>query len=304
MTGNTHDHRAGFLKARRRGKSRLGICVGITAVTMVVEFVAGLLTGSLALISDAGHMLTHGISLIISYFAIILGQRPATSKRTFGLYRAEILAAFLNGAVLLAVSGFIVWRAYLRLLHPVPVAGGWMLVVAAIGLVVNVATALVLWKSAGEDINIRSAFLHMLGDMISSVIVVAGAVIIIKTGWYPIDPILSVVVCAIIIVWAYNLIRESVEVLLEATPRHMDIAKIEKRLSSLGGVKLVHDTHVWSITSGLYAMSGHVEVEDMPISRSCAILKEMGEILKHEFNILHYTIQFETGECVEHPLDH
>ena len=287
-----------------QGRSRLAACVAITAVTMVVEFVAGILTGSLALVSDAGHMLTHGFSLVISYFAITLAQRPATERRTFGLYRTEILAALFNGASLLIITGFIVWYAVQRICHPVPISAGWMLAVAVIGLAVNILTAFILKESAGDDLNIKSAFLHMLGDLISSVIVVGGALAIIWTGWYPIDPILSMVVCAFILVWAYSLIRESVEILLQATPRDVDIPAITERLSCVDGVKLVHDVHVWSITSGLHSLSAHIQIDDMPMSRSSVILNEIGEILKRDFNIIHYTIQFECGECVEHPMDH
>jgi len=282
----------------------LAVCVAITALMMAVEFVAGLLTGSLALISDAGHMLTHGFSLVVSYGAIALAQKPATAKRTYGLYRAEILAALLNGATLVVITVLIVWQAYRRILAPVPIAGGWMLVVAAAGLVVNLATALILRGSTADNLNVRSAFVHMLGDMFSSVLVVAGALIILRTGWYPIDPILSVVICAVILAWAYSLIRESVEILLEATPRHVDIARVEERLSQIDGVKLVHDVHVWSITSGLYAMSAHVEVEDMLISCAGGVLDRIGDILKREFRISHYTVQLECGECTRHPLCH
>lgn len=287
-----------------QGRSRLTLCVAITAVTMAVEFVAGILTGSLALISDAGHMLTHGFSLIISYFAITLAQRPATERRTFGLYRAEILAALLNGATLLVITGFIVWYAVQRICHPVPISAGWMLAVAVIGLAVNILTAFILKESAGDDLNIKSAFLHMLGDLISSVIVVGGALVILWTGWYPIDPILSMVVCAFILVWAYTLIRESVEILLQAAPRDVDIPAVMERLSRVDGVQLVHDVHVWSITSGLHSLSAHVRIDDMPVSRSCTILNEIGEILKRNYNIIHYTIQFECGECIEHPMNH
>jgi len=304
MRNDHHRHHRNFLARREAGRSRLGLCVVITAVTMVVEFIAGLLTGSLALISDAGHMLTHGFSLVISYLAIALAQRPATERRTFGLYRAEILAALFNGASLLVITGFIVWYAVQRLLHPVPVSGGWMLAVAVVGLAVNILTALILKESACDDLNIKSAFLHMLGDLISSVIVVAGAVIIIWTAWYPIDPILSMVVCVFILVWAYSLTRESVEILLQATPREVDIPAIQERLSHVAGVQLVHDVHVWSITSGLHSLSAHVQIDDMPISRSSAILSKVGEILKQDFNIIHYTIQLECGECIEHPMNH
>lgn len=308
MTPMTRDHtdrsHGHFLLKRAQGRNRLALCVAITVVTMVVEFIAGLLTGSLALIGDAGHMLTHGFSLLISYFASFIAQRPATAKRTFGLYRAEILAALFNGATLLVITGFIFWYAMRRIFHPVPISAGWMLAVAVAGLAVNVATAFILRESASHDLNIKSAFIHMLGDMVSSIIVVAGAVVIIWTGWRPIDPILSILVCVLILVWAYNLIRESVEILLQATPRDVNIPAITERLSRVDGVRLVHDVHVWSITSGLHSLTAHVRIDDTPVSRSCSILNEMGEILKRDFNIIHYTIQFECGECIEHPMEH
>lgn len=296
-----HDH---FLLRRTQGRNRLALCVAITVVTMAVEFIAGLLTGSLALVSDAGHMLTHGFSLIISYFASFIAQRPATAKRTFGLYRAEILAALFNGASLLAITGFIVWYAVQRIFHPVPISAGWMLVVAVAGLAVNVATAFILREFASHDLNVRSAFLHMLGDLVSSVIVAGGAVVIIWTGWRPIDPILSILVCVLMLIWAYGLIRDSVEILLLSAPREVDVPAITERLSRVDGVRLVHDVHAWSITSGLHSLTAHVRIDDMPVSRSCAILNEMGGILKKDFRIIHYTIQFECGECVEHPMSH
>lgn len=304
----THDHvnhsHHLFVAERAEGRNRLALCLAITAVAMVVEFIAGLLTGSLALISDAGHMLTHGFSLLISYFASFIAQKPATSKRTFGLYRAEILAALFNGASLLVITCFIAWYAVQRIFHPVPISAGWMLLVAVAGLIVNVATALILRRSIGGDLNIRSAFIHMLGDMFSSVIVVAGAAVIIWTGWRPIDPILSMLVCILILIWAYKLIRESVEILLQAAPRDVDIPAIAERLSRVSGVRLVHDVHVWSITSGLHTLTAHIQIDDMPVSRSSFILNELGEILKRDFKIIHYTIQFECGECVEHPMSH
>lgn len=300
----SHEHHRHFMHTRDEGRQRLALCVIVTAVTMVAEFVAGFLTGSLALISDAGHMLSHGFALIVSYSAIILARRPATMKRTFGLYRAEILAALFNGASLLVIAGIIFWYAYQRLLNPVRISGGWMLVVAVIGLVVNIATALILRKSAGHDLNIKSAFVHMIGDTVSSVIVIVGALVILRTGWYPIDPILSVVVCIVMLIWAYNLIKESVDILLQSAPRGMDSARLGERISRVPGVRRVHDIHVWTITSGLHSMSAHVEVDDMPISNANTILDAMGKILRDEFHITHYTMQLECGECVRHPVSH
>lgn len=210
-----HAHRH-FLRGREKGQRRLGACVAITLATMAVEFAAGILAGSLALVGDAGHMLTHGFSLIVSYFAVAVARRPATDRRTFGLYRVEILAALFNGATLLVITGFIVWFAVKRLIDPVPVAGGWMLAVAVVGLGVNVATALILRESAHDNLNVRSAFVHMLGDLFSSVVVIGGALVIILTGWNWIDPLLSVLVCVLILSWAYRLVRQSVEILLQS----------------------------------------------------------------------------------------
>lgn len=304
MPEKNNGHNGSFHARRHIGRRRLAICVAITAVAMVVEFVAGILTGSLALVSDAGHMLSHGFALFISYVAMLLAQRPATEKRTFGLYRAEILAALFNGGTLLVISGFIVWHAYRRLLHPVEIAAGWMLAVAVAGLAVNLLTALILMGSARDNLNIKSAFFHMIGDMFSSVCVVGGAIILLLTGWYPIDAILSVLVCIIILVWAYKLIRESVEILLEATPRDVDISTIEERLAGVEGVTLVHDVHVWTITSDLYYMSGHVLVHDMMLSKTAPLLEEIEDILQDEFNIAHATIQFECGEKGRHTVVH
>ncbi|HOE26415.1 MAG: cation transporter [Candidatus Aureabacteria bacterium] len=292
-----------FLRGREKGQRRLGACVAITLAAMAVECVAGILAGSLALVSDAGHMLTHGFSLIVSYFAVAVARRPATDRRTFGLYRVEILAALFNGATLLVITGFIVWFAVKRLIDPVPVAGGWMLAVAVVGLGVNVATTLILRESARDDLNVQSAFVHMLGDLFSSVVVSGGALVIILTGWNWIDPLLSVLVCALILAWAYRLIRQSVEILLQSTPEGVDIPAIAERLSRVEGVRRVHDVHVWTITSGLHSMSGHIEIDDMPISRSTAILDAAGKILKSEFGIIHYTIQIECGEC-RHKMEH
>ena len=292
-----------FLRGREKGQRRLGACVAITLAAMAVECVAGILAGSLALVSDAGHMLTHGFSLIVSYFAVAVARRPATDRRTFGLYRVEILAALFNGATLLVITGFIVWFAVKRLIDPVPVAGGWMLAVAVVGLGVNVATTLILRESARDDLNVQSAFVHMLGDLFSSVVVSGGALVIILTGWNWIDPLLSVLVCALILAWAYRLIRQSVEILLQSTPEGVDIPAIAERLSRVEGVRRIHDVHVWTITSGLHSMSGHIEIDDMPISRSTAILDAAGKILKSEFGIIHYTIQIECGEC-RHKMEH
>jgi cobalt-zinc-cadmium efflux system protein len=292
-----------FLRGREEGQRRLGACVAITLATMAVEFAAGILAGSLALVGDAGHMLTHGFSLIVSYFAVAVARRPATDRRTFGLYRVEILAALFNGATLLVITGFIVWFAVKRLIDPVPVAGGWMLAVAVVGLGVNVATALILRESAHDNLNVRSAFVHMLGDLFSSVVVIGGALVIILTGWNWIDPLLSVLVCVLILSWAYRLVRQSVEILLQSTPEGVDIPAIAERLSRVEGVRRVHDLHVWTITSGLHTMSGHLEIDDMPLSRSAAILDAAGRILKTEFGIIHYTIQLECGEC-RHRMEH
>lgn len=284
----------GFHLARRvESRRRLYVTLVLTAVTFVAEVVGGLLTNSLALLSDAGHMFTHLLALGVSWAAAVVAGRPSTERRTYGLNRVEILAALFNGATLFLISVAIFYEAYQRFWEPVPIATGPMLAIAVIGLAVNLLCAWVLHGSKGKDINVRAAFVHLLTDTFSSVAVIAGALVILLTGWTVLDPILSVGICAAILIWAFKLVWESVDILLEATPRDVDVQKVILEIRQIPGVMDIHHLHVWTITSGMYALSAHVDVEDLRVSETEAIAEAAENLLRENFRINHVTLQFE-----------
>jgi cobalt-zinc-cadmium efflux system protein len=264
---------------------------------MVVEVVGGILSNSLALLSDAGHMLTDNLALLLSFFAMTFASMPATDRRTFGFYRLEILAALVNGIVLVLVSLYIVYEAYLRIIHPQPVAGTLMLIVAMIGLVANVIGAFVLMKHSHSSLNIRGAYLHILGDALSSVGVVIGGGIILYTGWYLIDPLLSILISLVIVYGAWALVKESVSILLESVPAHINIETVSAEIQKIEGVREAYHIHVWTITSGVYAMSGHVLIDDQLVSGSKDVLDRIRALLADKFKIEHSTIQLECDRC-------
>lgn len=274
--------------------SRIRIALVLTALGMVFEFVGGFLSNSLALISDAGHMLTHLFALSMSYFAILLSMRPVTKKRTYGFYRAEVLAAFINGIVLIFISGYLVYEAVLRFISPQEIRIQEMLLVAAVGLVINGISTFLLAAVSLHDLNIRSAFLHEIGDMVSSIAVVVAGLIIFYTKNYILDPVLSFFICILIVVWAVKLIIESANILLEATPKHLDIDEvIEAIKSEVKGVYEVHHVHAWTIASNMYALTAHIVIEDCKVSSADEFLKHINKVLKEKFRIEHTNIQFE-----------
>ena len=246
----------------RKHSRALKFVLIITAGFMVVEFVAGWIANSLALLADAGHMLTDAAALALALFAVWIAQRPATADKTFGYLRLEILAALVNGAALFVVAGVIVWDAVGRLADPPAVEPRILFGVASAGLVVNVVGAWLLHRGRDESLNIRGAYLHVLGDLLGSVGAMAAGAIILLTGWMLADPVISVGIALLILVGAWRLVRESVDVLLEATPRHIALGEVERLIAAIPGVSDVHDLHVWTLTSGVVAMSGHAIVED------------------------------------------
>ncbi len=279
---------------RKLKRTRLKLVILITAIVMGIEVVGGFLTNSLALLSDAGHMLTHLFALGMSLFAIVLATRPVTKEKTYGFHRAEVLVAFVNGIVLLFITGLIFYKAIFRVISPQPVAEREMLLVAILGLAANGAGIFLLSGVGRGDINVRSAFLHLMGDTVSSGAVVLGGLIIYYTGNFIVDPIVSILICVLILIWATRLLAESTNILLEATPRDIDIdemADVIKR--EVGGVNAVHDVHVWVITSHMYAMTAHIIVDDIPVSRSREILGKINKLVEKKFNISHTNIQFE-----------
>ena len=266
----------------------------MTACGMAIEFIGGFLSNSLALISDAWHMLTHLFALGMSYFAILLAMRPLTKKRTYGFYRAEILAAFVNGIVLIFISAFLVYEAVVRFLYPEKIKVWEMLLVAGIGLLINGVSTVLLARISAHDLNVRSALLHEIGDMVSSVAVVAAGIVIFYSKNYIVDPLLSLFICVLIVIWAVKLIIESANILLEATPAHLDIDALTDSLKKeVPGVHEVHHVHAWTIASSMYAFTAHVVIEDCHVSKANETLHKINKLLKEKFHIGHTNIQFE-----------
>lgn len=300
--GHDHELERDRNRASAGGGRDLLIALSITVLMMVVEVIGGLLSNSLSLLSDAGHMLTDNLALLLSFFAMKFSTMPATDRKTFGFYRLEILAALLNGIVLVLISLYIMYQAYVRMIHPQAVEGKLMLIVAIIGLVANVIGALFLVKHSHTNLNIRGAYLHIVGDALSSIGVVFGGIIIIYTGWYLIDPILSILISLVIVYGSWSLVKESVNILLESAPAHINIDRVATEIATVKGVQEAYHIHVWTITSGVYALSAHVLIDDQLVSGCRNIIDEIKELLLKKFNVLHSTIQLECGRCDTNPV--
>lgn len=283
-----HDHTQ---HTRATGARALAWTLALVGTFAVVEIVGGILTGSLALLADAGHMLSDGLSLALALFAIWLGRRPATPTRSFGYRRAEILAAFVNGLTLVAVAVWILVEAYRRLDDPPEVTGGWMLAVAAAGLAVNLVGAAILLGSGRESLNVEAAFRHVVADALGSIGVIVAALVIVTTGWLVVDPLVSAVIAALVLASAVGVLRESTHVLLEGTPPGMRGTDVEQAVLAVPGVASVHDLHVWSITSGFVALSAHVLVR--PGEDCHARRRDVERALADRFGITHTTLQVE-----------
>ena len=270
--------------------SRLLVVLAATAAYLVAEVAGGLLTGSLALLADSGHLLADVLGLGMALAAIRFARRPATPEKTYGFYRAEILAALVNSLVLLVISASILVAAWERLQDPGPVDAGPMLVVAAGGLVVTLLGVALLHRDAHASLNVRGAFLEVFGDLLGALGTILAATVILATGWTPADPLISAVVGLLIAPRALALLRSVVDVLLESTPRHLDMRAIEACMREVPGVLSIHDLHVWTITSGFIAMSGHVTASGR---RSAEVLHDLRRALHERFGIEHVTLQVE-----------
>lgn len=288
--GSHHDHHHHGTVDRRSGK--LVAALAITFVYMIAEAVGGYLTNSLALIADAGHMLTDVAAMALTLFSFWFASRPATARKTFGFYRLEILAAFVNGVTLVVLSIWVIYEAVVRWNAPPQVLGLELLLVATGGLVVNIIAAFLLHSDHKHDLNMRGAFLHVVGDMLGSIAAIVAGVMIVLFGALWADPISSIVISLIIIVGAWRLVSESVNVLLEGTPRHIDLAAVESAIKGTSGVGGVHDLHVWTISSGMYALSAHIS-HDERVEHS-ELLGLVRNTLHDRFGIDHLTIQMET----------
>jgi cobalt-zinc-cadmium efflux system protein len=268
----------------------------ITILFVAAEAIAGWASGSLALLSDAGHNFTDAFGLLLAAAAFTLDSRPGDQVKTFGYQRSGVLAAFLNALMLVVLSIFLIWESYQRLLAPEPVADQVMLIIAAIGLIVNLAIAWGL-GGHGSDLNIRAAFLHQIGDAASCVAIIAGAVVIRYTGWFAIDPLLSIAMSLVIIWTAWDIFKDSLNILLEGLPKGMSLAEVTREIRGVKGVVDVHDLHIWSLGSDAAALSCHLVIDDMQMSESEQILNHVNQLLGDNFHIHHTTVQFEHKRC-------
>ncbi|MEW6144756.1 MAG: cation diffusion facilitator family transporter [Thermodesulfobacteriota bacterium] len=286
--------RAHDIKNTKEKKS-LTIVLALTACFMVVEAASGFYTGSLALLSDAAHMLTDVFALSLAYFALWFSVKPPTLTKTYGFYRAEILAALINGILLFVISGGIIVEAYERFKVPREVKSLEMTVVAITGLVLNLGSAYALSRYRSANLNIRGALYHVISDALGSAGAVIAGVVMLLTGWYYADSIISVLVSVLILRSAWVILRESVHILLEGTPRGMDLKAVQNTLCSHEGVLSVHDLHAWTLTQGFDALSAHLVVDDM--RKSEELISDIKSQLSGKFHITHVTLQLETKEC-------
>lgn len=303
--GHSHDH---------QGKTGTVLFVSLllTAGFVAAEAVAGLRSGSLALLSDAGHNFTDAFGLLLAGIGYVLHSRPANQVKTYGYQRAGVLAAFINALLLVILSLALFYESYRRLLNPQPVAESVMIWMAAAGLVLNLGIAWGL-GGHGNDINVRAAWLHMLGDAASCVAIIVGAIVIRYTGWLTVDPLLSIVIAVAIIWTGWDIFRDSLNILLEGLPKGLALAEVTQAIRTVNGVLDVHDLHIWSLGSEAHALSCHVLIEDMPPSASESILRQVCHVLAERFGVHHTTVQFEHVRCVlaeescstvKHPHEH
>lgn len=295
--GHGHSHND-FAALRKKSKSAMISVLALTFAFMAIEVLGGILTGSLALLADAGHMLGDSAALLLALVAVWFAGRPPSKDKTYGYYRTEILAALFNGLVLIGLSLYILYEAVQRFTHPPEILSGPMLLVAVGGLVVNLISAKLLSSSSSDSLNAKAAYLEVMSDMLGSAAVIAASLIIMFTGWTIIDPIVSALIGLMILPRTGKLIRDCVHILMEGTPDHVNLEKLRSAILTVKGVMDVHDLHVWTITSGRDALSAHVVVDRN--ADPDAVLKEITHLVQHDFNLHHSTLQVEQAECKSH----
>ncbi|MBT2571371.1 cation diffusion facilitator family transporter [Planococcus sp. ISL-110] len=297
--GHDHNH---FETARSRNKKALALALGITAGIMLLEFFGGLFTNSLALIADSGHMLSDTVSLALSLTAIWFAGKAASARKTYGYYRFEIITAFINGVTLFIIAGFIIYEAIKRFYEPPEVQGGWMLAIAAIGLLANVLSAWVLNRNADVhgNLNMKSAYVHIMGDALGSVGAILAGLLILLFDWTLADPLISVIVALLILRSAWGILQNSLHILMEGTPRTVDAQEVKTLLLEIDGVLDVHDLHVWTITSGLDLFTCHIDVK-IDVDEQL-VLQQALELIHNNYGIEHITIQVEKPQTVHHSL--
>jgi cobalt-zinc-cadmium efflux system protein len=276
---------------------RLVIAIILNAVIFIVEFVGGFLTNSLALISDSLHNLSDFFALILSFIALRVVQWKSNSEKSYGYVRVEIFVAFINATALVLIGMYIIYQGIQRFAHPEPVAGGWMLIIAIVGFVVNTAATLLLKTHAHHDLNLKSAYLHLLTDAVESLAVVVVAGIIAWKDWRILDPIVSIGIGLFIIKSAWSILAETVHILTEGTPRGIDLHEVAAYIQSFPGVENVHHLHIWGLSSRVRALSAHIVVQDQLISKGNKISSQLEQELEHRFGINHPTIQLESSVC-------
>lgn len=281
----------------RQTATRLGLSLALTACLVIVEVGAGLFSNSLALLTDAAHNFTDVIALGLSWFAVRLATRPSTAARTYGYHRAGILVALINSTTLVVISLGIFYEAYQRFLSPPEVKSGVLIVVGLVALVVNLVTALLVRQGSQHDLNLRSAYLHLMGDVLSTLGAVLAGVIIFFTDWNWLDPLVSVFIGVLILWNAWGILRETVDILLESTPHDVDMDAMINDMAQVKGVLGVHDLHVWSITQSMRTMSAHILTDDISIRDGADIQSRLNEILSGRYNITHATLQLECVGC-------
>ena len=276
---------------------QLSFALAITGAIFILELAGGYFSNSLALLSDAGHMLTDAMALALALAAMYFSARPATGRNTFGFLRLEILSALFNGSVLFLIALFIFYEASRRLAHPAEIKSLAMLGIATVGLLANLGGAMILARGSKENLNVRGAFLHVISDAVSSIGVIIGGIIIYFTGWMMIDPILGIMIALLILRGAVGLLRESAEILLESTPRGVSLDEVVAEIKKVKGVKELHDVHLWTITSGVNAISAHILIDDELAQKAADILAEVKARLEKKYRITHSTFQTECRSC-------
>lgn len=281
---------------RYHERRRLMRVVILTGITMIAEFVGGILTRSLALFGDALHMLTHFAAVGMSLLAVVVAMRPAPPDKTYRYWRAEVIASLINALALIPIAGYMLYAAYDRWRHPEPIEVVPMLIIGAVGLAVNIASAAMLHGHSKHDVNMRGAFLHMIADTASSIGVILAGVMIWVFRWHWSDPLIAALISVTILFWSVGLIRATIRILLESVPGHMDLEQIRTRMKTEEGVAEVHDLHIWTITSNMYSLTAHVILkEDLPVSRTEDLARRLQCLLDEEYDINHATLQFETA---------
>ncbi|GFO97907.1 cation diffusion facilitator family transporter [groundwater metagenome] len=280
----------------------LKLAIILTSIIFFMELSGGILSNSLALLSDSAHVFMDVVALVLSYGALKISARPSNSSMTFGYHRFEIFAALINGLTIIGIVFFILYEAYGRILDPPEVKGTEVLIIATIGLIVNTWVALKL--HGYSDLNIKSAYLHVIGDALASVAVIAGAIIILLTGENRVDPVLSILIAAMLLYGAFRLVLGSMRILLEFAPKHVDADTLSSEIMVIDGVRGVHDIHIWSICSNIHAMSAHILVDRIHVQQTEVLISEISKRVRDRFNIMHTTLQFECAECAPVDIGH